>query len=201
MHLIFFSLSIDMIDEWKQRHDIKQSTSSYDINGLKNQLKNSDESIVVADYDTVSSEVNTLLSSGFMPKNLIILEKEPSVVTGKTLIMRGVKAYGNSRMHASHFAQMVKTVADGNIWTYPELTATLATLAKKTSLSDDAKKLIDARLSAKEAEVLYLIFDGLTNDAIASALNITTRTVKAHVSSIFLKLHVNDRVSLILLLK
>lgn len=201
MHFIFFCSNIDIIDEWKQRHDIKQSTASHDINELKNQLKISNESVVLADYDTVSSEVNTLLSSGFMPKNLIILEKEPSVLTGKMLILRGVKAYGNSRMLANHFIQMIKTVADGNVWTYPELTATLATLAKEPTINDDAKKLIDARLSAKEIEVLYLIFDGLTNDAIASTLNITTRTVKAHVSSIFSKLHVNDRVSLILLLK
>jgi DNA-binding NarL/FixJ family response regulator len=32
-------------------------------------------------------------------------------------------------------------------------------------------------------------------------MDITTRTVKAHISAIFSKLHINDRVSLVLLLK
>jgi len=115
--------------------------------------------------------------------------------------LRGVKAYGNSRMLNNHFMQMIQTVADENIWTYPELTAFLAKTAKKISLNENSKKLIEDRLSEKEKEVLHLILEGFINDAIASALNITTRTVKAHVSSIFNKLHVNDRVSLILLLK
>jgi len=64
-----------------------------------------------------------------------------------------------------------------------------------------AKELIENRLSQKEQEVVYLILEGFVNDAIASRLEITTRTVKAHVSAIFSKLHINDRVSLVLLLK
>jgi DNA-binding NarL/FixJ family response regulator len=192
---------MDIIDEWKQRHSIEGDFTCHDIDSLNNELKDNKQSILVSDYDSVASEINTLISSGFIPKNLIILEKEPSTVTGRMLILRGVKAYGNSRMLANHFSQMIKTVADGNIWTYPELTAALVKTTNKESLNGDALQLIKNRLSAKELEVIYLMFNGLTNDAIASALDITTRTVKAHVSSIFSKLHVNDRVSLILLLK
>lgn len=201
MNIILFSSNILMIDEWKERHNIVKCSTCYEINSLKNELKDNQQSIVIADYDSVASEVNTLISSGSLSKNLIVLEKEPSIVTGKMLILRGVKAYGNTRMLANHFAQMIQTVADGNIWTYPELTAALSKVNKKVSLDDDSKKLIESRLSNKESEVLYLMLEGLTNDAIASAINITTRTVKAHVSSIFSKLHVNDRVSLVLLLK
>ena len=93
---------------------------------------------------------------------------------------------------------MIETVKEGKIWTYPALTLKLTNII---SISSDAKKLLKNRLSQKEEEVVYLILQGLTNNAIASKLSITTRTVKAHISSIFLKLHINDRVSLILLLK
>ena len=199
--IIFFSSNIDIIDEWKKRHNIENSTTCYDINSLNNKLEGDKQIIVIADYDSVASEVNSLISSGLIPNHLIVLEKEPSVVTGKILILRGAKAYGNSRMLSHHYAQMLKTVTEGNVWTYPELTATLAKVTKKTPISSDAKELIESRLSAKEEKVVYLILEGLTNNAIASELDITTRTVKAHVSSIFSKLHVNDRVSLILLLK
>jgi len=192
---------MEIIDEWRQRHSIDESAIFHNSTSLKNELKENTQIIVIADYDTIAYELNSMLSSGFTPENLVVLEKEPSVVTGKMLIMRGTKAYGNSRMHANHFTQMIKTVEDGNIWTYPELTALLAKKNKKESINKESKKLIESRLSDKEQEVLFLILDALTNDAIASSLNITTRTVKAHVSSIFSKLHVNDRVSLILLLK
>ncbi|WP_310441738.1 response regulator transcription factor [Sulfurimonas sp.] len=201
MKTIFFSSNISIIDEWKKKHNVENSITCHDLISLKSEIKNSKHSIVIADYNTVSSDVNSLISSGSIPSKLIVLEKEPSIVTGKMLILRGVKAYGNSRMLNNHFMQMIQTVADENIWTYPELTAFLAKTVKKISLNENSKKLIEDRLSEKEKEVLYLILDGFINDAIASALNITTRTVKAHVSSIFNKLHVNDRVSLILLLK
>ena len=100
-----------------------------------------------------------------------------------------------------HYLQMIKAVSAGKVWTYPELTAALAKSATTTIINDDASELVKNRLSPKEIEVIYLILEGLTNDTISAKLNITTRTVKAHVSSIFAKLHVNDRISLVLLLK
>jgi DNA-binding NarL/FixJ family response regulator len=201
MDTILFSSDFSIADEWKKKYNIDNSHTCTDLNELLDSVKDKEKCLVIADYDTVSSDINTLISSNSLPQNLIVLEKSPSVATGKLLVLRGVSAYGNSRMLAHHFTQMINTVMDGNIWTYPELTATLAKGKTKQSLNDDSLNLIENRLSSKEKEVLYLILDGLTNDGVSSTLNITTRTVKAHVSSIFSKLHVNDRVSLILLLK
>lgn len=205
MKTIFFTSNTATLNEWNKKNIIRengQSTVCYDAASLKNELKDSEEAaIVIADYDSVASEINSMISSASIPDKLIVLEREPSVVTGRMLILRGTKAYGNSRMLDVHFTQMFKSVANGDIWTYPELTAQLAKKSTETSLDEESKKMLEERLSDKEREVAYLMLTGLTNDAIASSLNITTRTVKAHVSSIFSKLHVSDRVSLILLLK
>ncbi len=201
MKTILFSTDIDMIEEWKRRHSIDNYVSCYDATSLNNELAQNKSSLVVADYDTVSHEVNKFISSNTFPDNLIVLEKAPEIAIGKTLISRGVKAYGNSRMLHVHFKQMMQTVQDDKIWTYPELTSALVKTTGKSSLHEDAQTLIHNKLTDKEREVVGLILEGLTNDAIGNTLNITTRTVKAHVSSIFTKLHVNDRVSLVLLLK
>ncbi|WP_373004909.1 response regulator transcription factor [Sulfurimonas sp.] len=201
MNILFFSSNMDIINEWKQRHAVTDSIVCADVDSLSDKLNDYNNLIIIADYDSIASELNTMISSGLIPNNLIVLEKSPAIVTGKMLILRGIKAYGNSRMLTHHYNQMIKTVSEGNIWTYPELTAELAKTSNKQSLNKDALELIENRLSQKELEVIYLILDGLTNDVIASELNITTRTVKAHISSIFSKLHINDRVSLILLLK
>ncbi|MCL6560631.1 MAG: response regulator transcription factor, partial [Firmicutes bacterium] len=48
-------------------------------------------------------------------------------------------------------------------------------------------------LTLREKEVLQLIVNGYSNKEIAGKLKITLRTVKAHVSSILMKLNVNDR--------
>lgn len=201
MDIVLFSSNMDILDEWKTRHNINHTDTCADIDSLIDKLEDNKNIILIADYDSVASEINNLISSYSLPNNLIVLEKAPEIITGKKLILHGIKAYGNSRMLTPHYKQMIETVADGKIWTYPELTAALSKTAKKEHLSHEALELIQNRLSTKEQEVVYHILDGLTNSAISEALGITIRTVKAHISSIFSKLHVNDRVALVLLLK
>jgi DNA-binding NarL/FixJ family response regulator len=47
----------------------------------------------------------------------------------------------------------------------------------------------------REAEVLGLLAQGLSNKQIAHGLGISERTVKVHLGSVFRRLGVNDRVS------
>jgi len=201
MQVIFFSTNINKIEEWKKRDDENQHFSFYDLESLQKHIEKFKNSIVIADYDSLAPEINKMITSNQIPERLIVLENAPEIITGKMLISHKIKAYGNSRMLKIHYQQMIKNVAEGTVWTYPELTAALAKAAKKEVLSAEAKELIEHRLTDKEKDVLSLVLEGLTNDAIANQLNITTRTVKAHISSIFSKLHVNDRLSLVLLLK
>ncbi|MDM1410460.1 response regulator transcription factor [Myroides odoratimimus] len=49
------------------------------------------------------------------------------------------------------------------------------------------------KLTEREVDVLYLIWDGLTNKEIAHELSITISTTKYHISNIYLKLNVNSR--------
>jgi DNA-binding NarL/FixJ family response regulator len=201
MKILFFSSDIDMVDEWKRRHSIDSFVSCYDADCLQKELENLDTCLLIADYDSVAHDLNKLIYADKLPQNTIVLERVPEIVSGKMLISHGVKAYGNSRMLSIHFVQMIETVTDGKVWTYPELTAAFTAKTNKTALSAESMELINNKLTPKESEVIHLILNGLTNDAIASKLSITPRTVKAHVSAIFTKLHVNDRVSLVLLLK
>jgi DNA-binding NarL/FixJ family response regulator len=201
MQIIFFSANVNRIEEWKKRDSNAKHFSFYDFESLQKHIDKFKDFIIIADYDSVASEINKIMTSNQVPNKLIILENAPEIVTGKMLISHGIKAYGNSRMLKIHYQQMIQSVAEGKVWTYPELTAALAKAAKKERLSPEAQELIEHRLTDKEKDVLSYILEGLTNDAIAKQLNITTRTVKAHVSSIFTKLHVNDRLSLVLLLK
>lgn len=201
MKKIFFSSSLDTIKEWQNRDSTQTYIVCYDAQSLQKEIKTSQPYIIIADYDSVSLYINTFISSNTLPANMIILEKSPEVTTGKMLISHNIKAYGNSRMFKIHYEQMIKTVQNGDIWTYPELTATLVKDTNQNTLNQNAKKLLENRLSKKELEVVYLVLEGMTNSAIAANMQITIRTIKSHVSSIFLKLHVSDRISLILLLK
>lgn len=52
----------------------------------------------------------------------------------------------------------------------------------------------DKNLTPKELEVLQEIINGLSNKSIAKKLFISSSTVKAHISSVFQKLEVKNRV-------
>ncbi len=200
MKIIIFSASTDTVEEFKKRDAMNEIALAYDLNSLADELTNfQNEAVVIADYDSVAQDINKLITSDKLPNKTIVLERTPEIASGKMLIKHGVKAYGNSRMLYIHYKQMLETVQENKIWTYPELTAALSKI--EDTINIDAKALIENRLTEKELHVVYGVLEGLTNDAISHKLNITTRTVKAHMSSIFQKLHVNDRVSLVLLLK
>ncbi len=53
-------------------------------------------------------------------------------------------------------------------------------------------------LTARELEVLQLLAQGLNNNAIAETLSISDRTVQAHLTNIFAKMHVSSRLEAVL---
>jgi len=55
------------------------------------------------------------------------------------------------------------------------------------------EKLQETGLSKREAEIMLLIHEGLSNQQIADKLFISEHTVKKHISNIFLKLNVERR--------
>jgi DNA-binding NarL/FixJ family response regulator len=64
----------------------------------------------------------------------------------------------------------------------------IAAIAERPRLRDLLPELTD-----REREVLDLLARGLTNPAIAERLYLSDKTVRNHVSNIFMKLGVTDR--------
>jgi DNA-binding NarL/FixJ family response regulator len=53
------------------------------------------------------------------------------------------------------------------------------------------------RLSAREQQVLKLVAEGRTNNAIAQIMNVSVKTVEKHRSSLMQKLNVHDMAGLV----
>ncbi len=71
--------------------------------------------------------------------------------------------------------------------------APLDSLAARALLDAERSHPREPKLTAREGEVLDLIALGLANKHIASRLAIRERTVKAHLTSIFTAIGVQDR--------
>ena len=92
----------------------------------------------------------------------------------------------------------IKKVHQGEVWLDRTLTGSLLEeLTRPTKALDSAQAKV-ASLTAREREVIALISEGLKNKQIATRLCISETTVTHHLSSIFSKLGVTDRLELVI---
>jgi len=107
-------------------------------------------------------------------------------------IREGCSAYVLKDSSPEQLLEIVEGVAEGRYFVDTAIAnELLVNLVQGTPVRQQPKD--HSLLTAREKEVLRLIVNGLSNKEIASKLQITLRTVKAHVSSILMKLNVNDR--------
>jgi DNA-binding NarL/FixJ family response regulator len=94
----------------------------------------------------------------------------------------------------------IEKVAKGELWLdRVQLGALVSEIAgTEDEGRDDREPVGIARLTLREREVVHLVAQGLRNKEIAERLSISDTTVRHHLTSIFSKLAVTDRLSLLL---
>jgi DNA-binding NarL/FixJ family response regulator len=86
----------------------------------------------------------------------------------------------------------IRAVSRGESPIHPRAARALLGARRSGRSADAEADLVDA-LTPREREVLGLVAAGLANKQIARRLGITDRTVKAHLTSVFARLGVEDR--------
>jgi len=98
---------------------------------------------------------------------------------------------------ADDLVAAVRTVAAGDALLAPAVTRrVIAAFGHRRAPSEVAREL--GRLSGREREVLLLVARGRSNAEIAAELVIGEATVKSHLSSLFAKLGLGDRVEAVI---
>jgi len=160
-----------------------------------------EKDIFILDIDQFKTIEDVMEYFSNIPKSLkvIALTTQPKLSHGAIFIKNGFKSYLGKKTSKIIISQAIKTVLDSNVWLYPQLmnfiiqNINLNTQDKKSSQSLD-------QLSAKEQSVANLVSQGYSNKEISQDLGIQLVTVKKHISSIFVKLNVKDRVALAILI-
>lgn len=96
-------------------------------------------------------------------------------------------------------AGAIRTVAAGQSLLAPEITRRMIEEYVRRPRPGSGRPAALSELTARELEVLRLIAEGLSNSEIAAALFLSEPTVKTHVTRIFSKLGVRDRVQAVIL--
>ena len=128
----------------------------------------------------------------------IVLADEPREDEALAALAAGAAGYCNGHAAAVVLQQVATVVANGGIWVGQGLMRRLLTSTAR--MPPQVESDWRSRLSPREQEAAGLLARGASNKEIARALDITERTVKAHVAAMLEKLGARDRLQLSLII-
>lgn len=113
-----------------------------------------------------------------------------------TAMKAGARGYLLKESDPDVILNAIYTVSNGNLIFSPKIAERMTDYFKRSRAYTSPQ--IFPNLSDREYEILILLAQGLTNDAIAEKLAITPKTIRNHVSNIYSKLQVSDRTEAIM---
>jgi len=138
------------------------------------------------------------LKTHYGDKIMVIMTTIPLANEAINALADGARAYVNAYAGPITLKQIAKVIEDGGVWLGEDLMQYLV-LALGKANKDTENTAWQKKLSAREVEVVKSIARGGSNKVVARELNISERTVKAHLTAIYEKLGVKDRLMLVLL--
>jgi len=136
-------------------------------------------------------ELQDLLPPAGAPVSLLLLADDPERAGG--LAKLGLPAWGALPLDASpsELRAAVRALQAGLVVAWPGLLESV--FAPAPLALEGSRENIPEPLTERESQVLQLLAGGLANKQIAAELDISSHTVKFHVSSIYAKLGVANR--------
>ena len=102
----------------------------------------------------------------------------------------------------ARLVEAIQRVAAGENVLAPDVTRTLITVATDAPIAGDpSARALVAALTEREREVAVLMTQGLTNNQIGTRLHLSLASVKSHLTSLFVKLGVDNRVSAAMIIR
>ncbi|MBM6550445.1 response regulator transcription factor [Marinomonas ostreistagni] len=117
------------------------------------------------------------------------------------MLSAGVNAQCPPFVKAEQLSLIMSVVESGEIWGGKEFIQSLIAQSAKNIPEEHWEQDELGSLSERENAVALLVSRGSSNKVIATQMNITERTVKAHLTAIYKKLAVKDRLALALLVQ
>lgn len=153
-------------------------------------LAESQANVIIVDIDNDSSDVDSLVEycraeSPTSRVCLLSLHLQPELM--QRCLSAGADGYIVKDTSLPELISAVKIIAEGSGYVDPRVAASLLRKRAVSSLP------YTSQLSPREADIIRLIAQGLSNREIGQRLVLSEKTVKNHVSRIFSKLNFTAR--------
>ena len=132
-----------------------------------------------------------------------LLSDSPDEEEALSFLKLGIVGYGNTYISSPRLIEALRVITNGGVWLGQKVIQRLIMDTSGNAKGDGAKDTAGpalAKLTRAERHIAELIARGQSNLEIAADLNITERTVKAHLTSIYAKTKTGNRLNLALLI-
>ena len=200
-NIFIFTKNPRLLKTWKNAlsdsYNVQYTTDIFDIPTHISAI-----SLIIIDTDFLEKKT---ISLDYFEKllNIILLAGKKYPENDQISAMAaGASGYCEYEEPEAVLLKAAASVMTGEIWLQrhlvPKVIGSLAKIPedKIPEKSNIANAALFSELSSRELDVAKMIGIGKTNKVIASALDISERTVKAHLTSIYKKLNIPDRLHL-----
>ena len=129
---------------------------------------------------------------------LVATASSPNDETAIAALDAGCVGYCHAFADVATLAQVLQVVQVGQVWVGKNLMHRLLHGARALAPSGKPAVQWDQGLTQREREVALLAANGASNSDIATECSISERTVKAHLTAVFAKINITDRLQLAL---
>lgn len=142
-----------------------------------------------------------LISKEYADAKVVVLANIPNQAESVHALSLGAMGYCHAHVEPAVLKEIRAVISHGGLWLGQDILQRLIEVSTKLigNQPDYVESLLE-KLTSREQEVAVEAAKGLSNKEIARILNITDRTVKAHLASIFERLGAKDRLQLALML-
>lgn len=159
--------------------------------------------IILLDLDLKNeSGLDVLLELRSMPKvpKALVLTGMRDPEIHQQCVRLGARGLVQKEVASDTLVKAIEKVYAGEIWFDRNMMSSVLNevLNQKNGKRDDPEAVKMASLTEREMEVIGLVCRGLKNKQIAEQLFISDTTVRHHLTSIFSKLDVSDRLELVI---
>jgi len=178
------------------------------VAGMSRRARSLDPTVILVDADLLERpidrqvrEIVGLSAAGRVIVMTSVFDEEEEI----SLLKAGAKGCCRRGIDPDSLQQVLNVTYGGGVWVtrslLPRLVTELRRYAEAHNPTETTKPAAPDRLSAltpRERDIVKLIVAGASNKQVARTLEISERTVKGHLSNVFQKLGVADRLKLVL---
>jgi len=200
-NIFIYTKNPRLLKKWKNAllncHHMQFTTDIFDIPGNIENIS----LLIIDSAFFIDNIVSFEYLQQFSNKVLLIGENYPEQDQIQAMAA-GASGYCEYEASEISFLKAVESVINGEIWLQrhlvPKVIGSLVQIPEPESakITTAIQEKLIKDLSNRELDVAKMIGAGKTNKVIASSLEISERTVKAHLTSIYRKLDIPDRLHL-----